>query len=168
MQDDQPDGVSSPVRAQARMDGWGRRVAVGIALLSGATALALLMLPLFLVLLMVLFDRMAHGVLVLLGLLLTWLLELLPSNGNGLPSYQAVTLQPLAVAVHALFHIVPCVAGLALILLNRRSGRNWWLVVPLWGVTAASSGVAVAVVLLPGLASILFVAYSSRQFTTSG
>lgn len=151
-------GVSSSVCARIWMTRWRQRVGVGIALLSGAIALALLMLPLLLVLLMMLFDRLAHGVLVLLGLLLTWLLELLPSSGSNLPFYQAVTLQPLTVALHSLFHIVPCLVGLAVILVNRRPGGNWWLVVLLWSVTAASSGLSVALVLSPGLASAVLLA----------
>ncbi|MGI4748846.1 MAG: hypothetical protein ACRYFY_22775, partial [Janthinobacterium lividum] len=76
-------------------------------------------------------------------------------------------LQPLAVALHSLSRTAPCLAGLGLILLNRQPGRRWWLVVLLWSVTAASSGVAVAAVLLPGLASALLLALPFRKFCNS-
>jgi hypothetical protein len=129
---------------------WARWAGVGLALFSGVAALALLLLPLLLVLLMVLFDTTAHGLLVLLALLLSWLRQFVPDGQGGLPAFRTVAFHPLDVALGSLTHALPCLAGLAVILINRAS-RGWWWVALLWGLAAATSGRIVAAVLLPGL-----------------
>ena len=137
-----------------------RWAGVGLALFSGLAALAVILLPLVLVLLMLLFDTTAHGVLVLLGLLFEWLRSFMPGNGgagNGspgggtLPAFQTVLVHPLPVALESLARAAPCLAGLVLILLNQAPGRGWWWIVLLWAVAAAAGGEAAALLLLPGL-----------------
>ena len=132
------------------MKSWTRRAGIGLALFSGLAALGLLLLPLLLVLLMVLFDTAAHGLLVLLVLLLGWLRQFVPGGGNGMPAFGTVTFHPLHVAVGSVVRALPCLAGLALILINRAS-KGWWCVALLWGLAAATGGRIVAAVLLPGL-----------------
>ncbi|WP_419728007.1 hypothetical protein [Lichenicola sp.] len=127
------------------------RAGVVIALVSGIGALSILALPLLLVLLMVLFDTVAHGLLVLLGMIVTWAATLLQSGG-GLPPYSAIALAPLPVALHAALRSAPCLAGIMLVLFRPRPGRSWWLVALLWGASAAIGGGLAAVTLLPGLA----------------
>ncbi len=124
---------------------------MGVVLFSGLVALALLLLPLILVLLMVLFETTAHGVLVLLGLLVNWLRAFLPGGDGRLPPFQAVVFHPLDVALASLMRALPCLGGLVLILLNRGPGGWWWWIVLLWGLAAAIGGQLVAAVLLPGL-----------------
>ena len=128
-----------------------RRAGVVLALLSGIAALSILALPLLLVLLMVLFDTVAHGLLVLLGMIVTWAATLLQSGGSGLPPYSAIALAPLPVALHAALQSAPCLAGIMLVLFRPRPGRSWWLVVLLWGLSAAIGGGLAAMTLLPGL-----------------
>ncbi len=129
---------------------WLQWAGAGLALVSGVAALAMLLLPLLLVLLMVLFDSTAHGIVVLLGLLLSWLREFMP-GGGGMPPFRTVTFHPLEVALASLLRALPCLAGLMLILLDRRPGARWWWIVLLWGCAAVIGGKAVAAVLLPGL-----------------
>lgn len=129
-----------------------RPVAVVVALLSGLCALSILALPLLLVLLMVLFDSLAHGLLVLLGMLVTWASALLRGGGSGLPSYSAIVMAPLPVALHAALQSAPCLGGLILVLLRPRPGKSWWLVALLWCFSAGIGGELVSVTLLPGIA----------------
>ncbi len=130
---------------------WARWAAIGLALFSGLAALGLLILPLILVLLMVLFETTARGVLVLLGLLVNWLRDFVPGSGGSLPPFQAVVFHPLEVALGSLLRAMPCLAGLMLILLRRSSGRWWWWILMLWSLAAAIGGRPVATLLLPGL-----------------
>lgn len=128
-------------------------VAVVVALLSGLGALSILALPLLLVLLMVLFDSLAHGLLVLLGMLMTWASTLLRAGGgSGLPAYSAIVVAPLPVAMHAALQSAPCLGGLMLVVLRPRPGRSWWGVALLWCLSAGIGGELVAVTLLPGIA----------------
>ena len=129
---------------------WVQWAGAGLALASGVAALAMLLLPLLLVLLMVLFDSTAHGIVVLLELLLSWLRAFMPGNG-GVPPFRTVTFHPLDVALGSLMRALPCLGGLMLILLNRRPGARWWWIVLLWGSAAVIGGKAAAAVLLPGL-----------------
>ena len=152
------------------MNRWWWSVGVGVAVLSGATALALLMLPLLLLLLMVLFDSTMHGLMVLLGLVATWLAALMPP-GSGLPGYNAIALDPLPVAARAAFRSAPCLLGLVLIVLwprpvspdlaSTRTAARWWCITGLWIAAAAGGGRLVAVALLPGLAATLVLAIRS-------
>ena len=128
------------------------RIGVVVALVSGVGALSILALPLLLVLLMVLFDTVAHGLLVLRGMIVTWVAALLQPGGGGLPPYSAIALAPLPVALHAALRSAPCLAGIMLVLFRPRPGRSWWLVALLWCVSAAVGGGLAAVTLLPGLA----------------
>lgn len=128
-----------------------KRIGLIVALLSGLCALSILALPLLLVLLMVLFDTVAHGLLVLLGLIVTWAGSLLQVGGSGLPPYSAIALAPLPVAVHAALRSAPCLMGLVLVLLRPSPGRSWWLVGLLWVLSAGIGGELVAVTLLPGI-----------------
>ena len=148
---------------------WMRRAATGLALLSGLAALAALLLPLLLVLLMLLFDNTAHGLMLLLQLLFGWLAAFLPSNGNmagngsGLSSLEALAFHPLDIALNSLLRALPCMAGLALILLDPKPGARWWGILLLWGFSAAIGGEAVAALLLPGLAVAALFTRAGRQ-----
>ena len=135
---------------------WMRWAGLGLTLFSGVAALAVLLLPLMLVLLMVLFDSVAHGVVVLLGLLLDWLRALIVGSEGG-PLLQTVAFHPLQVAFESLLHALPCLTGLILILLNQRPGTRWWWIVLSWSIAAGFGGPLVAALLLPGLCiAILF------------
>ena len=139
------------------------RAGVVVALLSGVGALSILALPLLLVLLMVLFDTVAHGLLVLLGMIVSWMAALLQSSGGELPPYSAIALAPLPVALHAALQSTPCLAGVMLVLFRPRPGRSWWLVALLWGLSAAIGGGLAAVTLLPGLlVAVLFASLPPR------
>ena len=139
---------------------WVRRLGLGVMFLSGLSALTVLILPAVLVLLMVLFDTMAHSLLVLLGLLLTSLVQFVPGSGTGtLGPYQTVMQNPLQAASWSLLRAVPCLAGLMLIPL-RRQPRRWWAIILLWSFTACIAGQAVAIMLLPGIAIAALVALS--------
>ena len=140
------------------MDRWVWRIGKGVAILSGASALALLILPLLLLLLMVLFDSTAHGLLVLLGLVSSWLGALLPAGNGGLPAYTAIALDPLPVAAGAALRSAPCLLGLVLVLLSPRPGPRWGWIALLWLVAASGGGRAVAIALLPGLLAALLLA----------
>ena len=137
-----------------RRNGWIRRAALAVAVLSGLAALAIETLPLVLLLLLVLFDRVTHGVMVLLGALLEWLRSLLPAGPGALPPYRALAADPLAVALRALLLGLPCLAGLLLIGL-----RRWGLVLLCWSLDAAGAALGadplVAIALLPGLVAVL-------------
>ena len=134
-----------------QVSGWVQWAGVGLTLFSGVAALAALLLPLMLVLLMVLFDSVAHGVVVLLGLLLSWLRGFILGREGGSPLFQTVAFHPLRVAFASLLHALPCLVGLVLILLNRKPGGWWWWIVLSWGIAAAFGGQVVAALLLPGL-----------------
>ncbi|MGI4745742.1 MAG: hypothetical protein ACRYGI_03570 [Janthinobacterium lividum] len=136
-----------------------------MALLSGLAALSILILPLMLVLLMVLFDTVAHGLLVLLGLLVTWLRQIVQVGATGLPPYDTIAFAPLDVALRSLFRSLPCLAGLMLVLLRQRPGRSWWLVVVLWGLSASIGGEVVAVALLPGIGIAIWFALPHARFS---
>lgn len=136
----------------SRSDSRMQPVAIVVALLSGLGALSILALPLLLVLLMVLFDSLAHGLLVLLGMLMTWASTLLQSGGSGLQQYSAIVMAPLPVAMHAALQSAPCLGGLMLVVLRPRPGRSWWGVALLWCLSAGIGGELVAVTLLPGIA----------------
>lgn len=114
------------------------------------------MLPLLLVLLIVLFDTVAHGVLVLFGLVADWLRRLVP-GGGGLPPYRSAATEPLRVALHSLLLSLPCAGGLAVAALHG-TRRRWWFVLVAWSMVAAAGGKAVALVLMPGLLSALLLA----------
>ena len=122
-------------------------IAAAVAVVSSVAALALLLLPVVLVLLMVLFDITAHGVLVLLGLLLGWLRAFLPDapqagDGSGF--------HPLGVASAALLHALPVIGGLLCAALGRHP-RNWCGALLLWGAAALWDGSVVAATLVPAL-----------------
>ncbi len=140
------------------MNHWVRRLGVGVIFLSGLSALTVLILPAVLVLLIMLFDTMAHSLLVLLGLFLTSLMQFLPgSDAGGLGPYQTVMHNPLQAAFWSLLRALPCLAGLMLIPW-RRQPKRWWAVVLLWSFTACIAGQAVAIMLLPGIAIAALVA----------
>ncbi len=144
------------------MNRWAWGVGVVVAVLSGLTALGLLMLPLLLLLLMVLFDSATHGLLALLGLVASWLQALLPAgDGGSLPAYDAIALDPLPVAARAALRSAPCLLGLVLILVSPRPGARWWWITLLWIAAAAGSGGTVAIVLLPGLLATFVLAVRS-------
>ena len=132
---------------------WICGAGIGLALVSGLSALAVLLLPLLLVLLMLLFDTTAHGVAVLLGLVLHWLRTFVLGDQAAAPALQALALHPLDVAMSSLLRGAPCLAGLMLILCNRKPGAGWWWVVLFWTVAAAAGGGIVTAMLLPGLLS---------------
>lgn len=138
-----------------------------MALLSGLAGLSILILPLMLVLLMVLFDTVAHGLLVLVGLLVTWLSQVVQTGATGLPPYDRIAFAPLDVALRSLFRSLPCLAGLMLALLRQRPGRSWWLVVVLWSLSASIGGEAVAVALLPGIGIAVWFAVPNPRFRRS-
>ncbi len=140
------------------MDRWAWRLGKGVAILSGLSALGLLMLPLLLILLMLLFDSTTHGLLALLGLVASWIGGLLPAGNGSLPTYNAIALDPLPVAAGAALRSAPCLLGLVLILLSPRPGPRWWWVTLLWLVAAAGGGQPVAIALLPGLLATLLLA----------
>ena len=145
---------------------WLQRFAIGIALLSGLMALALLMVPLLLVLLMVLFDTTAQALMVLLGLVATWVQTLTPvGGGGGLPPYRAIALDPVSVGLSAGFRSAPCLAGVVLILSKPGPGPRWWWVVLLWAISASLGGEAVGFALAPGLlaAALLALPYKPRR-----
>ncbi len=133
---------------------WVRRLALAVAVLSGLAALSIEMLPLLLVLLLLLFDRVTHGVLVLLGALLEWLRSLLPAGGGGLSPYGALAADPVAVAARALLLGLPCLTGLLLL-----GVRRWWPALLCWGFDLAlavvSMNLPAAIALSPGLLAIL-------------
>ena len=137
-----------------RPNRWRRRAALIVAALSGVAALSVETLPLLLVLLLALFDRVTQGVLVLFGALLDWVRSLLPAGPGALPSYRALTASPLAAALQALLLGLPCVAGLLLIGL-----RRWKLVLLCWSLDIAAAMLdadpLVSIALLPGLLAIL-------------
>ncbi len=143
------------------MDRWWWSIGVAAAVLSGVTALALLLLPLLLLLLMVLFDSTTHGLLALLGLVASWLQAFLPAGDGGLPTYNAIALDPLPAAARAALRAAPCLLGLVLILLSPGPGVRWWWITLLWIVAAASGGRLVAIALLPGLLATLALATRS-------
>ena len=136
---------------------WVRRLALAVAVLSGLAALSIDMLPLLLVLLLLLFDRVTHGVLVLFGALLEWLRSLLSVGPGAAPPYGALAADPLAVAARALLLGLPCLAGLLLLGLRRR-----WPVLLCWGLDIVLARFVgdplVAVTLLPGLLATLLLA----------
>ncbi len=132
---------------------WLRSFGVGLALVSGTAALALLLLPLMLVLRMVLFDSTAHGVLVLLGVLLGWLQDFLLAGaaGGSLAPFPAIAFHPLRVAAGSIACAAPCAAGLLVLLARWPARGSWWWVVLLWSIAALLGGKAAAAALLPGL-----------------
>ncbi|WP_419728003.1 hypothetical protein [Lichenicola sp.] len=97
----------------------------GVAPSSGVRALSILV-PLMA--LMALFDTVALGLLVLLGMIVTWAATLLRSGGGGSPPYPAIALAPLPVALHAAQRSAPCLASAILVMLRPRPGRSWWLI----------------------------------------
>ncbi len=130
------------------------RAAVVVAVLSGLAALSVATLPLLLVLLLLLFDRVTQGVMVLVGALLDWLRSLLPAGPGALPPYRALLTDPQAVAGRALPLVLPCVAGLVLVV-----ARRWRLALWCWGICVAvafaEADPLAAVALLPGLVAVL-------------
>lgn len=143
---------------------WVRWIGTGLALSSGLSALAILLLPLLLVLLMMLFDTTAHGVVVLLDVLFSWLRAFMPGSAGGSSPFWTVAFHPAQVAVTSLAQALPCLGGLLLILLRREPGRSWWWVVLLWGLSAGMDGEVVASLLLPGIvvAASLAVVYEAE------
>ena len=132
----------------AEWPAWIRPAAGIVATLCSVAALALLLLPLVLVLLMVLFETTAHGVLALFGLLLGWLRAFLPGSrydtaGAGFDA--------LGVALDALLRALPVLGGLLAIVIGRRP-RYWCVALLLWGLAAALDGPVIAVVLGPAMA----------------
>ena len=151
------------------MDRWAWRIGKAVAVLSGLSAIGLLSLPLLLLLLMLLFDSTAHGLLTLLGLVVSWLGTLLPGGSGNLPAYNAMALDPLPVAAEAALRSAPCLLGLVLALLCPRPGARWWWVALPWAVAAAADGGMVAVALLPGLlAAALLAAWPRCSAPASG
>ncbi len=142
---------------------WTDLVLRTVAIGSGLCAIALLMLPLLLVLLMLLFDSTAQGLLVLLGTLARWWQSIVPGPGGALPPYRALVVDPLGVAFHALVRAVPCLGGLALIVLVRASRPVWLWVLLLWSGAAVCGGAGVALALLPGLVAAGLLAAIDRQ-----
>lgn len=134
-----------------RASRWARWIGTGLALGSGLAALAMLLLPLLLVLLMMLFDTTAHGVVVLLDVLFSWLRAFMPGSASGSSPFWTVAFHPAQVAVRSLARALPCLGGLLLILLRREPGRGWWWVVLLWGFSAGTGGEIVTSLLLPGI-----------------
>ena len=138
----------------AKRDAWIRRAVLAVAVLSGLAAMSIEALPLLLMLLLVLFDRVAHGVMVLLGALLDWLRSLLQAGPGGLPPYRALATDPLAVALRTLLLGLPCLVGLLLIGL-----RRWGLVLLCWSLDATGAALdadpLVPIALLPGLVAVL-------------
>ena len=137
------------------------RAAIVVALLSGLAALSVALLPLLLVLLLLLFDRVTQGVMVLMGALLDWLRSLLPAGAGGaLPPYRALVTDPLAVAGRALPLVLSCVAGLVLVAV-----RRWRSALACWGVCVAlafaEADPVTAVTLMPGLLAVLLLARSA-------
>jgi len=124
-----------------------------VAIASGALALAWLALPLVLVLLMLLFDTVAHALLVLLGMLVSWIGSVLPASPVGaLPGYRSLAFHPAQVAAASAGRALPCLAGLLLAVLRPRRGASWWAVLGLWIVAAALGGLLSLLALAPGLA----------------
>ncbi len=138
---------------------WSVTLATVIALASGVAALAFLLLPLVLVLLIVLFDSTAHGVMVLLGLLLGWLRGFLPYTPEV---FQAIDLDPVGVAFASLARAAPVLGGLLAILIVRRPS-GWRIALPLWAVACAMDGRAVAALLAPSMAAGLVCALPARE-----
>ena len=131
------------------------RAALVVALLSGLAALSIAVLPLLLVLLLLLFDRVTQGVMVLVGALLDWLRSLLPAgSGGALPPYRALLADPLAVAGRALPVVLPCTAGLVL-----GVARRWRAALSCWGrcmaLALAEADLVTAAILAPGLLAVL-------------
>jgi len=131
-------------------------------LCSGTAALAILLLPLVLVLLMMLFETTAHGVFVLFGMVFNWLRTTMPGSGNALPPFRTVEFHPLDVIVGSAARSLPCLCGLVLILLHRQAGPWWWWIVMLWGLTAWLGGTVIAFVLIPGILVSLALAWPVR------
>ncbi|WP_428377185.1 hypothetical protein [Lichenicoccus sp.] len=130
-----------------------------VAIVSSVAALALLLLPLVLVLLMVLFDTTAHGVLVLLGLLLGWLRAFLPGSPHATTG---AGFHPLGVALGSLLHAIPVLGGL-LAILSGRQPRHWRGALLLWVVAAAFDGSVVAATLAPAIAGAAIGALPARR-----
>ncbi len=124
--------------------------------------MALLLLPLVLVLLMVLFDAVTHGMLVLVGWLLDWLGGFLPSPARGLPRLQMIAFHPRRVALDSLTRSLPCLAGLMITWLRRGAGGSWCWVVLLWVVAACLGGPTVRGILLPGCVAATLLALPRR------
>ncbi len=128
-----------------------------MAVLSGLAALSIALLPLLLVLLLLLFDRVTQGVMVLLGALLDWLRSLLPAGSGTLPPYRALVASPAAVALRALLPGLPCLAGLLLI-----AARRWRPALLCWslaiGAALVDADPLIPLVLLPGLVATLVLA----------
>ncbi len=130
---------------------WLRRAGLGVIILSGSAALPILLLPVVLVLLLALFDTMAHALLVLLGQVLALLPEFAPTGGAAaLSPYQSIMDDPGDAAWESLVRALPCLAGLMLIQWSRQAWR-WWAIVLVWSLTARLNGELVAALLLPGI-----------------
>ena len=130
---------------------WLHRAGLAVVFLSGGAALAILLLPVVLVLLLALFDTLTHALLVLFGQLLTLLPEFAHGgDGHGLSPYQSILASPWRVAWNAIVRALPCLAGLMIIRLSRQPGR-WWAIVLVWSLTARLNGELVAATLLPGI-----------------
>ena len=136
---------------QGRTTEWLRRASLAVIVLSGSAALAILLLPMALVLLLALFDTVAHALLVLLGQFLALLPQFAPVGGaGGLSPYQSIMDDPLRTAWQSLVRALPCLAGLLLVRLTRQA-LKWWAIVLLWTLTAQFNGELIAAVLLPGI-----------------
>ncbi|MCQ8242150.1 hypothetical protein [Rhizosaccharibacter radicis] len=119
----------------------------------GLGSLSLLAMPLMLSLLMLLFDRTAHGMLVLLGAVARWLLVLLPPGSARPPPFAPGAFDPLALAETSALRALPCLAGVACLVgigSNRLGGGLACLV---WLAGMPLTGGWPEAVLLPGLAS---------------
>ncbi len=139
-----------------------RGIGVALALCSGTAGLALLLLPLLLVLLMVLFDTVTHGLFVLVGALLDWLRAFVPGSAGSLPPFQSIAFHPWRVALQSLMRSLPCMAGLMLVLLRRGPGGWWWWIVLLWSLAACLGGPTVRQILLPGCVAATLLALPRR------
>ncbi len=149
-----------PRRTQRRVGAYLRGAGVAVALCCGISALAMLLLPMLLVLLMVLFDTVTHGTFVLIGAWFDWLRGTAPGSADGLPAFQTIAFHPGRVALDSLARSLPCLAGLMLVSLRRGTGGHWWWIVLLWAIAAYLGGATVAVILLPGCVAATLLALS--------
>ena len=125
----------------------------------------MLLLPLLLVLLVVLFDALTHGMFVLIGTLLDWLRGFVPGIAGASPPFQTIAFHPWQVALGSLTRALPCLAGLMLILLRRGPGGRWWWIVLLWSLAACLGGSTVREILLPGCIAAMLLALPRRAWT---
>jgi hypothetical protein len=119
---------------------------------SGLLALSLLALPVFLALLMILFDSTMQGLLVLLGSLVNVAGWLLGGGTGSLPDYRAIELDPWRLGLDASLRALPCAGGLAIVAVRPGGGWRWWGVAVLWATAMWSGDALVRLVLAPGVA----------------